>query len=361
MSFLSQDKTTEHFSYAKNYDIYNTDMTDIHNNNPIRYINMNGQQMIYRELVRLFKKLSNVPQKTLQQCTHRLYKPETTTPEVLNELNEITDKVMHTVRENSQYAFVRNSHSTYDNIDQYTDPQGNVRYVYDVFVQDPVESFELRLKIDIIKYVSEADVKSRAESVPTCTKATRPAFPTYPGGYPKTRQEIPLPSQVIPTGRQIIGISGINIKDPLPIKQLHLNMIRIYNSNLVLNADQICSDLNKLEGISDGTIDSGKCTVKDYKGGCQAPAKVRNRWMLVPGEEKYNPFYNICDTSAFAWNKHGVMNPTDGPCTGIRDPSVQQPFIAEYNPTIATIPRWQGPYSWMFELNRGNPQNRSGS
>ncbi len=365
--FMTMQRTSlvERFTYSKNKDIYDTDLTNINDPYPIRYRTMNAQQMIYWELIKLFQKLSNVKQKTLHNCTYELYKPETITPEVQDELNEITDRIMKTLRKNSQYAFVRNTYSTYDNIGQYIDQQGNVRYVYDVFVQDPIESFELRLKIDVIKYVAEADVQSRNNKeansqIQTCAQATRPAFPTYPIGYPQTRQAIPLPSQVIPTGNQVIGLLGINIRDPLPIKSLHLNMIRIYNSNLILNADQICPSQHT-SGISDGTIDSGKCTVESLLGGCQAPAKVRNRWPLVPGEEKYNPFYNICDTSAFAWDYQGVMDPTNGPCTGIRDPSVQQPFIAEYNPTVATIPRWEGPYSWMFQLSRGNPQNRAGS
>ena len=359
----------ERFSYAKDIDMFETSLTNVKDPDPIRYRTMNAQQMIYRAIVQLFKKMSKSKKETLHDCTYNLYKPETMTIEVQDELNEITDHLMKRARDQSEFSFVRNDYSTYDNVEQWIDQDGNVRYVYDVFVQDPIESFEWRLKIDVIKYVPEGALAARkaeiAARAPTCAQTQRPAFPTYPTGYPQPRQMIPLPTQVIPTGRQIIGLQGVNINDPLPIEKLHLNFIRIFNSNLVLNSDQICSrqieGFLDMGGFSDGTIDSGKCVEPDFKGGCQAPAKIRNRWPLVPGEEKHNPFFNICDTSAFAWNIHGVMNPTDGPCTGIRDPSVQQPFIAEYNPTIHTLPRWQGPYSWLFEFNRGNPQNRAGS
>ena len=354
-------------------ELYDTGMTDVTMKKPIRYVNVNDQQHIFWEIIQLFKKLTKPQseQRTFSSdCDYELYKPETTPIEVTDELNEVTDKIMELVRENGQYAFVRNTYSTYDNIGRYEDTTGNVRYDYDVFVQDPINAFQLRLKIDVIKYIDPAQKRRRdrilqENTESTCAKVTRPAFPTYPIGYPKPRQEIPLPTQVIPTGRQLIGIKGVNIRDPLPIRSLYLNSIRIYNTNWVLGADKLCGLKEygtDLGGFSDGTLDSSKCKLgTSNNGGCQEPAYLYNPWIPVPGEEKYPHYDKNCDIgSVFKWDKNGVMPTPNPPCAGVRDPRIQQPFTAEYNPTVATLPRWEGDNDWLFQLGRGQHWSQGG-
>ena len=60
--FMTMQRTSlvERFTYSKNKDIYDTDLTNINDPYPIRYRTMNAQQMIYWELIKLFQKLSNV-------------------------------------------------------------------------------------------------------------------------------------------------------------------------------------------------------------------------------------------------------------------------------------------------------------
>lgn len=350
----------EFFSNKALGDLYSTDMTEVDLASPSLYNNMNAQQAIYMELVKLFRWFSGAGKRKVEGV-YELYKPETLEIEVTDELNQVTDAVLALVRKNSQFKFVRNRYNTYDNVKQFQSPSGDVQYIYEVFVQDPVNAFELKLEVDVVKYVSEEAYRERLEKrrraiEGACADTVWPTFPTFPGGYPQPRQEIPLPTQVIPTGNQVIGLKGINVEPILPIRSLHINGIRIANSTLVLGATDDCmiETFQGMGGYSDGTIESSNC-VGGWKNGCQAPSKERNPWIPVPGEDRFNHYDKDCSLALFTWDSKGIPPTPATPCVGIRDPSIQQPFTAEYNPSVATIPRGQGDNAWLFELSRGQP------
>ena len=356
--YLKNRQVLESFTYARDRSIYDTEMTNLNMKNPKKFVNINTQQYIYWELVRLFEAISHSQKRRLRDCTKEIFKPETIINPISDDLNIITDRILAEInkRGDGRYSFRRVNYANYDNIEVLTDPNGNVNYIYDVFVQDPIESFELRLKIDVIKYVDPNAFKERQrikQSAPiTCAVETRPAFPTYPIGYPQPEQMQPLPSQVITPAKLQIGNLGINVFNPLPIKELYINIVRIFNSNLVVNADEICPEkLRNLRGYSDNTLDADEC--KFWDGPCQIPNKVRNKWPVIRGEVG-NPHEKDCDVSDFRWGIHGEQYRPKKACRGMRDPTIQQPFIAEWNPTLYTLPRYSGNYAWLFQLFRGD-------
>ena len=350
--------------------LYPTDMTDM-SITPVRYRNMGQQQYIYYELVKMFKRMTDDSgtKRGLSNTIYNKYQPATITPFVANELTEITDKILEWVRTRSKYMLVRTHYTDYNVIHQYQADNGDVQYKYEVFVHEPIEHFGFLLKIDVIKYVGGASGTSAGGGLATCASVTTPAFPTYPGGYPKTYQEIPLPSHVMATGNAVILSatggpgSGVNIRDPLPIKSLHINSIRIENSTLVLNAGQIEGQLGQgapLRGIQNTTLDASPYHGADTAG-CQWTAKEINKWPMVPGEAEHSPGWKDCPMSDFKWSRDGVQYTPATPCDGMRDSRVQQPFVPEYNPTVATLPRNRDTYAWLMDITRGDLTHRAGA
>ena len=66
-----------------------------------------------------------------------------------------------------------------------------------------------------------------------CPSDTTPGIDSFYIGYPSNEQLIPLPTEVIPTGRQVLSANGINTHRPTPVKSVYLNYIQLINSDLV--------------------------------------------------------------------------------------------------------------------------------
>lgn len=353
VKYYKDQKTFENFDTKITNTLYSTDHTDISTKNVVPYIDMNSQQMIYREIVLLFKELSSSSKsKQLNNITSKqLLKPETLSVREKNELNQITLVLLNKINQKSQFNFINTG---YDNVLQIKDNNNNVQYEYDLFITEPVESIQLRIKTNIIKYTASSSTSDN--SIKTCAEETTPDFPTYPMGYPQNHQYLPLPSQVIPSANDIIGNKGINFNEPSDIKEIHINYVRIYNSNTILNADELCINNNLQAGTNSTSLENMPFHNDCRNNPCQLKAEEYNKWIPVPTEHKYNPNHKDCSLNEFVWDSNGVMIKPENECKGIN----AIPFTAEYNPTLNELPRFEDNFASTFSRVNQNLQNKNG-
>lgn len=311
------------------------------------YENINRHQELYQKLTNIFKMLScgkeyNLSGKTTQYIQGTWYDG------LLLELDKVTAVVLAKVNKESGFKFAK---VYYDTIRETVDKQGNKQFSYNVFIQDANEELNLRIWINVVKFVTEVEKK---EEVLTCTKLTLPPFPTFEVGYPQPDQYLPLPTEVITTpGFDRLSDEGIKYRKGLPIKYLYLNSISIYNTNAVINANGKCLDEGKCGDYEiklDHSIYNGPTTP------FVEPACVRNKWPKLPDQPVGDKEWN-CNIRAQNWDCNGVLYPSkkEEGCYGTQSSTTPIPDRPEYWPTQVTIPRNSGPNYWLFDLVRGDP------
>lgn len=317
------------------------------------YENINRTQLVYLKLINVLKELSHDKDKRTSlegELKNEVFVRGIMAHYIRSELNQLTNLILSQVNSITGFAFVI---VDYDFVKSYTDKDGNIRYIYDVFVQDTHEALTVRLFIDVIKYINPPHKKTKKPV--TCAAATTPGMNTYEAGYPQPEQLIPLPTQIVYSGYDVIGHRGVNVKEPAKIAGMFINEVRIYNSSEVLNANGEClanPTCGNLEGET--TLDSSAFngpTTPFAEGNCQ-----RNKW-IDPLDKPKNVKEWPCSNYPFVWDTKGVpfyknCNSEKG---GVNSAYEERPVVPEYNPTIMTVPRNSGPNYWLFNLTRGDP------
>lgn len=297
------------------------------------------------------------------------------------------------------------------------DKQGNSRWNVDLMVQETTLHFSLRFILDFVVEIAPCHGKSPL----TCSEYTTFPFPRYFIGYPTLDQMIPLPSQVIVTGIDVLGQKG---KDPnYPnFKELYLNSVKLENSDLALGTDLGTKDVSA--AVNDTTLPTSKypkkkftknqvsfpekyysdclektgnvintdivndfkpkpfnykCTGKpensyhnegptesyaysvakpEYPPGWIEPAKIRNKWPRLWSQPR-DRFQWPSTPVSHEWNNIGIRKPVKDSCDkpGIRWSTQQPPRTAQYWPTITGIPTHGGPNYWLFNQTRGFTAN----
>lgn len=311
--------------------------------------NTNRNQVVYMKLISLFEKLSCQKKMRLKNCQKTDYIDGTMDDRLKRELDQITNVILKKVEKLSGFYFRK---FYYDNVTEIVDKKGNKNFKYIVFIDDPQEWLQLRIQIDVVKFANKAPQSSAV----TCSQVTTPGQETYEIGYPKPDQLFPLPTEVITTGLDVLGFKGVTPDQVMPIKYLYLNCIRVYNSNLVINAEGKCLDDCAPcgnYGISlDHSLFNGPSTP------FVEPSCVRNKWPTLPDQPKDRPYEWNCAARSNNWDEKGVFSPPEcktKKCFGIQSSTTPMPLQPEYWPTLATIPRNSGPNYWLFDLTRGHP------
>ena len=219
----------------------------------------------------------------------------------------------------------------------------------DFFVYDKRGEVELRLILELVEVPDEK--KKFNPKYETCAQRTTPSIPKYFIGYPAKNQFIPLPSQVIITGKDVLSDVGTDYPIPCPFQKIWINSIQIINSNLALGALENFG-VKDLPGANDLPFEY---TV--WNGGNNPyyfPAKYRNKWPTINTQPKKQKAWP-CTPVPFKWNFDGVqpkVHPTKN-CPGIRSSLREQKLTASYNPNMFDYPRKQNEYTWLFD----NAQN----
>lgn len=314
------------------------------------YENTNRNQIIYLKLIDALKSL--LPKKTINlgdNCKKNIFIQGTMDNRLQTEMDEITNLILRKINSITGFQFIKILNDT---VTIYEDCYGNKNFIYNVFVEDPNEELNVRLYIDVIKYIIKCPKK---KGPPTCTSLTLPGM-KFEIGYPQPEQLIPLPTQIIYAGGgDIIGNKGINIKKIAPIRYLFINKIHIFNTSSVINVgDGKCVKPANCGNLMDTTLDSSEFNQPTTP--FVEPACVRNKWPKLYDEPKNMKAWP-CGTPSLYWDNKGIPTPStcNSQVAGLRSSTTQFPLAPTYNPTLPVIPRWSGPNAWLFNLTRGDP------
>jgi hypothetical protein len=340
----------------ENYSLlpYNTNMSNLNWYNahtPVLDYDINQTQLSYLQMIDHFKKLSDGPRRRLRgECSYDKF-ITTTLDEILKiNINYLTTLVLSRINYSSKFKYTL---IEYNSVKVLTDRFGNKQYTLDLFVEEPYNFFGGRLLIDVIAYIIPSPKK---QSEQTCAQVTTPAFPETNIGYPSFEQMIPLPTQVIVTGKDVLSDKGINTKTPENIFGLYLNSARVLNSDLTLGSNNLNNLKRRIPGVSDTTIESS-----DYTGSSTPyieKAVLRNKWPTLDSQPKDRKAWP-CTPVPQEWNDLGLypkVHPTKN-CPGIRWSTTQQPLTPEWWYASIGVPRNSGQYYWLFDLARGVPAN----
>jgi len=314
-----------------------------------------------------FIKLQNVLDKISSESKVRIkqadeyYKliPATTDGEMLREMDSITDPILRKINimysePNYQSKFTK---TDYDHIEVYTDQRNNINIIYEVFVQEKQRfPYGIKLKIDAIKYNSNPDsmignnrivknLRNKDKDFRLPSRSLNNDISDING-----ESVIPPPLSALSTPHWPI-LDVVNWQSPkrgIHKKMIHINSIKVYNSNLIIYPDKYAPRIDG--GINDTSLEY-TCynNARNYRA---EPNVIRNKWIPLADEPKCLKQWPCVPVSK-CWDKLGVKHPLakETPlCNGIRSSTTQAPLRGEFNPTIHTNPRNQGLYSWLFDL-----------
>ena len=314
------------------------------------YENTNRSQVLYHKLITALKKLSHSKKKTLGcNCKENVYIQGTTGNRLKTEVTQVTKIILNKINSITGFYFKQ---VYLDTITVFEDNKGNKNFKYNVFVYDTNEELDIRLYIDVIKYIIQCPKKAKAI---TCTSVTTPGMDTFEIGYPQPEQLLPLPTEIISTGAggELLSPKGINIKRIEPIKYLHINEVKIYNTNAVINANGKCLMDPVCGNIKDTTLSSSSFNQPTTP--FTEPACVRNKWPRLNDEPRGVTAWPTATESPY-WNIFGIPSPPT--CNtqncGTRSSTTQFPIQASFWRNNYVLPRHSSIYRQLFSLTRGD-------
>jgi hypothetical protein len=320
----------------------------------VQYLDTNIVIQTKMELRKLFDLLSTAKnkQRRIQKITKtEYYIPPTTDFLLQKQLHLFTNMILDIIRQYSDFDF---QYFNYDRILIITGEEDEKNYIYDVLVQENNKVFQLKLRIDVCVRLDH-ELKN---NILTCAKETTPEFPTYPIGIPSEDQLIPLPTEVSITSKQVYSANGVNVLMPREVKELFINQVSIFNSDLVVDPQLPTKNLG---GTTDGSLENKKIELPGYTP-IQAEGKIYNRWVTLPDQPSWLRAYP-CAPPAKNWDDLGVYQPDvkgEFPCVGVRSSAWPEPVQPNYYPTLATLPRNVGENAWLFDLATGIPSFPTG-
>lgn len=195
---------------------------------------------------------------------------------------------------------------------------------------------------------------------------------TYPIGYPtpvqaSQRTNLPLPTEVIPTGNDILVVKPPVVSEP---KSIELWGLWILNSSSTLDTDPLYTRNGTIPKIrypwpEPGWEDSSLETstppreVLEKSTPWGEPAVIANQWIVpkgIPNNESAFPSGKI---PSWTWDDWGIspeVAPKELSCPWQTYALRPIPLRPSDNPTKAALPRDVGQYSWMFDAARGISQ-----
>lgn len=321
----------------------------------VEFINTNVVIQTKEHLRKIMKQLSAVPGKEKRIPNDRITKKEFFIPPTTNfllqkQLHIFTNMILEILNRFTGYDF---QYFNYDRILILTGEPNEKNYIYDVLVQENSKMFQLKLRFDVYVHLEE----NMKNNILTCAQETTPEFPTYPIGIPSEDQLIPLATEVSITSRQVYSLSGINVLKPQEVRELFINHVGIFNSDLVLDPELPTRNYG---GVTDGTLENKKITLPNYTP-VQELGVTYNKWITLNTQPKWLHPYP-CAAPKLDWNDLGVYPEVKPkyPCVGVRASPFPEPVQAEYYPTLATLPKWSGENAWLFDLATGIPSFPAG-
>lgn len=310
----------------------------------------NYTEFMSERLLTELSKFKNERRNLKGNCKKEKYIWNTTDKFLKDELNQISKIVIEKLNKQCRFDF---NYSGYGDINIKEDGKGNKHYIYELFVWDKLNYFQVKLNIDLIKYVKKG-------YLPDNSRENNPnlVFPYYKIGTPSKEQLIPTPMDVIPTGNDILSTKSIQYPKPSPIEYLYINDINIENSTLIVNHTK--KSKNTLcGGFGDGS--ESFSFINGDNDPYIEPAVIRNKWTRLPNQP-YNMNTWPCTPKANDWDESGIYQPDvhdSKECPG-------ETWAAQYvypqptfNPTVTELPRDCGENYWLFDRTNGSGASAS--
>ena len=351
------------YFFSNNKELYSKwNLDDISNkpSEPIPSPNYTNENITQYNFKRLFKNLEIINKKKVvlnDKTTYNFYTQSTTDDKLRMDLDMISKYVISILNNDKYYDFNK---TNFGDVNVWVDKNGNEEFKYELFLWDKKNYFEIKLLINIIKFVNEKETKKYGKYL----------FPDFKD------QIIPSPLDVVITAHIDTDLSSISPNIPSKIKYLHLNKIEVQNSTLIVDYQKDKYPFNKLDvdeqgfsGITDMSLEYIK-----IKGNTSNPylenGRQYNKWPTLDGEPKWLGqypskappkhwdvdgiyYYGKKDKCEIAFNKDD-----EKPLDTIYKPGTRwsidnEPTQPNYWPTLATIPRNCGENFWLFDMTNG--------
>jgi hypothetical protein len=318
-------------------------------------------QYNFNKLFSYLKKINNENIVLKNKGNYNFYTQSTTEDKLRMNLDMITKYVILLLNKTDYYDFNK---TNYGDVEVWVDKDGNEEIKYELFLWDKKNYFEIKLKVDIIKFVEKENIDSYG------IKEKKYIFTDFNIGYPFKDQIIPLPTEVIISANIDTGLSTVKPNIPSKIKYLYLNQIEVQNSTLIVDYQKDKYPFNKLEvnehgfsGVTDMSLEY--INIKNDNNPYFEKGRLYNKWPILDEEPKWKGQYPSKDPPK-QWDVDGIYyygkddkRPfTDPKLCDIYQPGIRwspdkEPLQPYYWPTLATLPRNCGEYYNLFDLSNG--------
>ncbi len=352
-NFYESNKNTP--NYIKNYLNNKVSSHPDYNKENINQFNYN----------RLYEKLQLINEEKIKlegPFNHEKYITTTTDDKLKRDLDNISEYVLLILNQDRYYNF---SKTNYGNVEIYYNKNNSANYIYELFLWDKKNYFQIKLLIDIIKIPKKSYIHKYG------IKQKKYIFNDFNIGIPSKDQLIPLPLDVIPTQNKKL-CDEVYKNDPLKPKYFYLNQIKIENSTLIVNSNKNNFNNNKMK-IDEFEFSGTNDMSLEYIGyqGSNNPtiqkSKVYNKWPMLDEEPKWKGQYPA-KTPPQSWDVDGVYyysdkdkfeaSQKDKYCdlydSGTIWSPMKMPLQPNSRPTLATIPRNCGENYWLFNSQGPN-------
>ena len=311
----------------------------------------NYTEFMYKKLIKDLSKLGNDKQTLGANCKKETYIWATADKFLKDEMNQVTKIVIEKMNKQCNFDF---NYSGYGDIEVKEDGNRNKQFIYQLFVWDKKNYFQIKLDVDLIKYV-------RKDYIPPTKRSDTPGliFPYYNIGIPSKEQLIPTPMNVIPTGNEVLSTDGIDYPIPSPIEYIYVNSIGIENSTLIIHSQNRKNDIQTCGGFSDGS--ESFSYIKGDRDPYIEPSVIRNKWPRLPSEPVCVNTWP-CTPNPNDWDNQGIYQPDVKDSKNCPGETWAAQYVypqPSYNPTIATLPRNCGENYWLFDRINGSGASAS--
>lgn len=326
-------------------------------------------QFLYKSLNSYFKELSHGEKRLIGNiddkdvCKKEIYTRDTIDEILKIDLNQIVGLVLNKVNDNNLFTL---SLVGYENAIILKDKHKNRRYIIDFLVNDKITHYGLRLKMDVVKFAIQGETSNDGkDGLGTVGNRdgvfTAPAFHRYYPGYPTLEQMIPLPTDVIPTGRMVIGGCGKETIIPVPFRYLHINSVVIENSTWTLDIANRCNTSCDVEGVHNTSLEFGIETRRN-DGTNVGPFipyfTKRNKWPKMDDEPTDEHSTPCPYPDGVCWDDVGIpvekKDMIKNTCLGKVSATTKYPTRPNYWPSNYSLPQNSGEYFWLFDRTRGD-------